>query len=89
MANGHAEDRRRASNFPAGGAGEKVEERARQRCWQVPLQRGCLLPQPLQNHLQKIQFRCCEMTGTIVGKNGVCRCRKINSLFDVEMTVLF
>lgn len=51
--------------------------------------RGGALSLPLQNRLQKIQFRGREMTGTIAGKSGVWRYRKINSLFDSEMTVLF
>lgn len=86
MAMGHAKDRRACRRKNK----RTVEKRTEQDegVGRLP-SRGGALSQPLQNHLQKIQFRCWEMTGTIAGKSGVCRCRKINSLFDSEMTVLF
>lgn len=65
------------------------EERSERRRRRQPPSRGGALRQAVQNHPRESQFRCRWMTGTIAGRVGVQRCRKIHSFSDIEMTVLF
>lgn len=89
MAKGCAWDRRSAREFhKEEGEGSREAKTEDKGFGRLP-SRGAAFFQCAQNHLQESQLRCSGVTGTMAAKSGGGGCRKINSLFDTEVTVVF